>query len=80
MYKSNDDSSRVVNGIGELFIYLLKLSRSCALHYGTDGQLFKSIQLILTNKLNESGWTDDLRHRSKGAFWLSHPLLFGYTL
>ena len=27
----------------------------------------ESIQLILMNKLNESGWTDDLRHTSKGT-------------
>ncbi|KIM87807.1 hypothetical protein PILCRDRAFT_261961 [Piloderma croceum F 1598] len=38
------------------------------------------IQLILMNKLNESGWTDDLRHRSKENARDMEPLSFRVLL
>jgi hypothetical protein len=79
MHRSNEDWSRVVNGIGER--HLLVVVMSDTLYLETDAGL-RSIQLILTNKLNESGWTDDLRHQSKGTCG-SHtlaPFDLTYTL
>jgi enhancer of yellow 2 transcription factor len=34
------------------------------------------IQALLSYKLNESGWTDDLRHRSKERARVMEPLSF----
>jgi len=77
MHRSNEDWSRVVNGIGER--HLLVVVMSDTLYLETDAGL-RSIQLILTNKLNESGWTDDLRHQSKERARNMEPLSFRMLL
>ncbi|KAF7973817.1 hypothetical protein HWV62_14198 [Athelia sp. TMB] len=38
------------------------------------------IQLMLSNKLNENGWTDDLRHKSKEHARAMEPLSFAVLL